>query len=93
MDGNFPNHHPDPTVPSNLTQLQEKVLSEGADLGIAYDGDGDRIGAVDDKGTVIFGDSLMILYAQEILSRKPGAVFISEVKCSQNLYSEIERTI
>jgi phosphomannomutase / phosphoglucomutase len=91
VDGRFPHHHPDPTVPENLVALQKKVRSEKADLGIAYDGDGDRIGAVDEKGTIVFGDALMILFAEEILSRKPGAVFISEVKCSRNLYNEITR--
>jgi phosphomannomutase/phosphoglucomutase len=91
VDGRFPNHHPDPTVPENLVALQEKVRSEKADLGIAYDGDGDRIGAVDEKGAIVYGDALMILFAEEILSRKPGAVFIAEVKCSRNLYNEITR--
>src|SRR5579871_2552733 len=89
MDGHFPNHHPDPTVPNNLAQLVEKVKAQGADIGIAFDGDSDRIGAVDDKGTVIYGDQLMIIYAREILTRKPGATFIGVVKCSQTMYDEI----
>jgi len=89
MDGHFPNHHPDPTVPANLEALIAKVLETGADLGIAFDGDTDRIGAVDDRGTVIYGDQLMILYAREILTRKPGATFIGEVKCSQLLYDDL----
>jgi len=89
MDGHFPNHHPDPTVPKNLAHLIAAVESRGADLGIAFDGDSDRIGAVDDQGTVIYGDQLMIIYAREILSRKPGATFIGEVKCSQALYDDI----
>jgi phosphomannomutase/phosphoglucomutase len=89
MDGHFPNHHPDPTVPKNLQALIAKVLETRADLGIAFDGDTDRIGAVDDLGTVIYGDQLMILYAREILKRKPGATFIGEVKCSQLLYDDI----
>jgi phosphomannomutase/phosphoglucomutase len=89
MDGHFPNHHPDPTVPKNLEALIAKVLETKADLGIAFDGDTDRIGAVDDRGTVIYGDQLMILYAREILTRKPGATFIGEVKCSQLLYDDI----
>jgi phosphomannomutase/phosphoglucomutase len=80
MDGRFPNHHPDPTVPANLAQLVAAVKRKGADLGVAFDGDADRIGAVDDRGTVIFGDQLMIIYAREILTRKPGATFIGEVK-------------
>jgi len=89
MDGTFPNHHPDPTVPANLTFLIDKVRHTGADLGIAFDGDSDRIGAVDEKGNVIFGDMLMLIYAREILSRRPGAKFIGEVKCSQVMYDQI----
>ena len=89
MDGRFPNHHPDPTVPANLAALIAKVRETGAELGIAFDGDTDRIGAVDDNGTVIYGDQLMIVYAREILSRKPGATFIGEVKCSQALYDDL----
>jgi phosphomannomutase/phosphoglucomutase len=91
MDGRFPNHHPDPTVPKNLAQLVAAVKAQRADLGIAFDGDSDRIGAVDDKGTVLYGDQLMIIYAREILSRKPGATFIGEVKCSQTLYDDIRK--
>ncbi len=91
MDGRFPNHHPDPTVPKNLDQLVAKVLETGAELGIAFDGDADRIGAVDDEGTVIYGDQLMIVYSREILARKPGATVIGEVKCSQLLYDDIRR--
>jgi phosphomannomutase/phosphoglucomutase len=89
MDGRFPNHHPDPTVPKNLEQLVAAVKAQRADLGIAFDGDSDRIGVVDDKGTVVYGDQLMIIYSREILSRKPGATFIGEVKCSQTLYDDI----
>ena len=89
MDGNFPNHHPDPTVLKNLEPLIAKVRETHADLGIAFDGDTDRIGAVDDLGNVLYGDQLMILYAREILTRKPGATFIGEVKCSQLLYDDI----
>lgn len=89
MDGRFPNHHPDPTVPKYLDALVSKVLETHADLGIAFDGDADRIGAVDDRGNVVYGDQLMIVYAREILSRKPGATFIGEVKCSQIMYDEI----
>jgi phosphomannomutase/phosphoglucomutase len=89
MDGRFPNHHPDPTVPANLQPLIEKVLETRADLGIAFDGDTDRIGAVDETGRIVYGDQLMILYGREILSRKPGAVFIGEVKCSQLMYDEL----
>jgi len=89
MDGRFPNHHPDPTVPKNLEALIAKVLETKADLGIAFDGDTDRIGAIDNQGRIIYGDQLMILYAREILARKPGATFIGEVKCSQLLYDDI----
>ena len=89
MDGKFPNHHPDPTVPANLFHLIEKVRETGAELGIAFDGDADRIGAVDEHGNVIYGDMLMLIYAREILERKPGATFIGEVKCSQVMYDEI----
>src|SRR6266446_6123597 len=89
MDGRFPNHHPDPTVPANLALLIDAVKREGAELGIAFDGDSDRIGAVDENGEVVFGDQLMIVYSREILSRKPGATFIGEVKCSQTLYDDI----
>ncbi len=89
MDGNFPNHHPDPTVPANLEPLIAKVRETGAAFGIAFDGDADRIGAVDERGTVLYGDQLMIIYAREILSRKPGATFIGEVKCSQLMYDQI----
>jgi phosphomannomutase / phosphoglucomutase len=91
MDGKFPNHHPDPTVPANLFHLIEKVRQTGAELGIAFDGDADRIGAVDERGNVIYGDMLMLIYAREILERKPGATFIGEVKCSQVMYDEIGR--
>jgi phosphomannomutase/phosphoglucomutase len=89
MDGRFPNHHPDPTVIKNLEPLIAKVRETKADFGIAFDGDTDRLGAVDDRGTVIYGDQLMIIYAREILARKPGATFIGEVKCSQLMYDDI----
>jgi len=91
MDGRFPNHHPDPTQPKNLAQLVQTVKSKGADLGIAFDGDADRIGAVDDKDNVLYGDQLMIIYSREILSRKPGSTIIGEVKCSQTLYDDIAK--
>jgi phosphomannomutase/phosphoglucomutase len=89
MDGRFPNHHPDPTVPANLEALIAKVLETGADMGIAFDGDTDRIGAVDEHGTVIYGDQLMIIYGREILTRKPGATFVGEVKSSQVMYDDL----
>ena len=90
MDGRFPNHHPDPTVPENLQALVDKVRESKADLGIAFDGDTDRIGAVDDRGTIVWGDQLMIIYGREILTRKPGATFIGEVKCSQLMYDDLK---
>jgi phosphomannomutase/phosphoglucomutase len=91
MDGRFPNHHPDPTVPQNLKHLQEAVKAQKADLGIAFDGDSDRIGAVDENGEVIYGDMLLLIFGREILTRKPGATFIGEVKCSQVMYDELKR--
>jgi phosphomannomutase/phosphoglucomutase len=91
MDGRFPNHHPDPTLPENLRTLIETVRDTKADLGIAFDGDTDRIGAVDDQGNIVWGDQLMVVYSREILSRKPGATFIGEVKCSQALYDDIHK--
>ena len=90
MDGRFPNHHPDPTMPANLQALIEKVRESKADLGIAFDGDTDRIGAVDDRGAIVWGDQLMIVYGREILTRKPGATFIGEVKCSQLMYDDLK---
>ncbi len=89
MDGNFPNHHPDPTVLSNLKALKKSVRENKADLGIAFDGDSDRIGAVDENGDVVYGDMLMMIFGREILSRKPGATFIGEVKCSQIMYDKL----
>ncbi len=91
MNGDFPNHEPDPTVLENLKDLIALVKKEKLDVGIAYDGDCDRIGVVDNDGDVVYGDKLMIIFAREILSRKPGAVFISEVKCSKTLYEDIEK--
>jgi phosphomannomutase/phosphoglucomutase len=91
MDGRFPNHHPDPTQPENLAHLVAAVLANQADVGLAFDGDSDRIGAVDERGTILYGDQLMIVYAREILSRKPGATIIGEVKSSQNMYDDIRR--
>jgi phosphomannomutase/phosphoglucomutase len=90
VDGNFPHHHPDPTIPSNLTDLIAKVRERGLELGIAFDGDADRIGVVDDLGNILWGDQLMILYSRDILKKNPGAVIISEVKSSQVLYDQIK---
>jgi len=88
-DGRFPNHHPDPTVTENLQDLIKKVRDENAAFGVGYDGDADRIGVVDEKGGVIWGDQLMMIFAQEILKTQPGATFISEVKASQLLFDQI----
>ena len=91
MDGRFPNHHPDPTVEKNLEHLKARVREVGADLGIAYDGDADRVGAVDEKGAVLWGDQLMILFSRALLQEVPGAAIVGEVKCSMTLYDDIAR--
>ena len=91
IDGRFPAHHPDPTVAENLVQLQEVVRREGCDLGVAFDGDGDRIGAVDAKGRIVWGDQLMIVLARDVLRRHPGAPILADVKASQVLFDEIAR--
>ncbi|HEX7500134.1 MAG TPA: phosphomannomutase/phosphoglucomutase [Polyangia bacterium] len=88
-DGRFPNHHPDPTVPENLAALVERVRETGAEIGIALDGDADRIGVVDPAGRIVWGDQLLMLFAREILRERPGATFVSEVKCSQVMYDDI----
>ncbi|MBN2438592.1 MAG: phosphomannomutase/phosphoglucomutase [Deltaproteobacteria bacterium] len=90
-DGRFPNHFPDPTVPENLQELTRLVLSEKAEAGIAYDGDADRIGVVTDRGDILWGDELLLLFSRFILKKNPGAVIIGEVKCSQKLYDDIFR--
>ena len=89
VDGSFPNHHPDPTVEANLTALKELVIANGLDFGIAFDGDGDRIGAVDGRGRVIWGDQLMIILAGPVLNACPGATIIADVKASQTLFDRI----
>jgi phosphomannomutase/phosphoglucomutase len=89
-DGRFPNHHPDPTVEENLVDLVRTVAETGADLGIAFDGDSDRVGIIDGKGRVIWGDEMMVLFSRDILAQRPGAAIVSEVKCSQRLYDDIE---
>lgn len=91
IDGHFPAHHPDPTVPANLAQLVAAVREQHADLGVAVDGDADRIGVVDDTGAILFGDQLMVLLARDVLSRNPGATIIADVKASQVLFDEIGR--
>lgn len=90
-DGRFPNHHPDPTMPENLEDLTKAVKQQGALLGIAFDGDSDRIGVVDRDGRPIFGDELLILYARDILRTHPGAKIISEVKASHRLFQDIAK--
>jgi len=91
MDGRFPNHHPDPTVEENMEQLIRAVAEHGAELGIAFDGDADRIGVVDAKGRIVWGDELLVLYARDVLARNPGGIIVSEVKCSQRLYDDIAK--
>ena len=90
LDGRFPNHFPDPTVESNLRVLIEKMTSSQVDVGLAFDGDADRIGVVDNTGTVLWGDEIMILFARDILKTSPGAAIIGEVKCSDKLFSDIK---
>lgn len=91
IDGTFPNHHPDPTVAENLVDLQAAVKLHGADIGIGLDGDGDRIGAIDQHGEIIWGDQLLALYAGDVLKTHPGATIIADVKSSQTLFDEIAR--
>lgn len=91
VDGNFPNHHPDPTIPENLIDLQAKVKEVGADLGIGFDGDGDRIGAITGSGKIVWGDQLIALYSRDVLKRHPGGTIIADVKSSQVLFDEIAR--
>jgi phosphomannomutase/phosphoglucomutase len=91
MDGSFPNHHPDPTVPKNLDALVSRVKETKARVGLAFDGDADRLGAVDAAGDIIWGDKLMILFSRALLAKKPGATILGEVKCSQTLYDDIAK--
>ena len=91
IDGRFPNHHPDPTVPKNLEQLIAKVAETGADLGIAFDGDADRIGIVDNEGQMFFGDQLLVVLARDVLKQHPGATIIADVKASQVLFDEVAK--
>ena len=90
-DGRFPNHHPDPTVEENMKDLIAAVAEHKADLGIAFDGDADRIGAVDGNGRIIWGDEMLVVFARSILAKNPGATVVSEVKCSQRLFDDIEK--
>ena len=91
LDGSFPNHHPDPMVVENLQDLIHAVREQGADVGIGYDGDADRIGAIDEKGNILWGDRLMLIFARDVLESQPGSTVISEVKASQLLYDDIEK--
>jgi phosphomannomutase len=91
IDGTFPAHHPDPTEPENLRQLQELVAKEKLDLGIAFDGDGDRLGAIDGKGRIIWGDQLLAILGRDVLKKQPGATIIADVKASQALFDEIAK--
>ena len=91
VDGTFPNHHPDPTVEANLADLKKLVADKGLDFGIAFDGDGDRIGAVDGNGRVVWGDQLLMILARPVLEEQPGATIIADVKASQVLFDGIEK--
>lgn len=91
IDGRFPNHHPDPTVEANLADLRAAVAREGCDLGVAFDGDGDRIGAIDADGNIVWGDQLLAIYATEVLAEHPGATIIADIKASQTLFDEVAR--
>ena len=91
IDGNFPVHHPDPSDPKNLVQLQDTVAKEKLDIGIAFDGDGDRIGAIDSQGRILWGDQLLSVLARDVLKDKPGSIIIADVKASQVLFDEVAR--
>ncbi|UFN51159.1 phosphomannomutase/phosphoglucomutase [Roseomonas sp. OT10] len=91
IDGRFPNHHPDPTVLKNLEQIIAEVKAQGADLGIAFDGDADRLGVVDDEGHMLFGDQLLVVLARDVLKQHPGATIIADVKASQVLFDEVAK--
>jgi phosphomannomutase len=91
VDGTFPAHHPDPTVEENLVQLRAAVAEHRCDIGIAFDGDGDRVGIIDSRGRVVWGDQLLALLAREVLARHPGATIIGDVKCSTAFFDEIRR--
>ncbi len=91
VDGTFPNHHPDPTEPHNLVDLQNWVQAEGADLGVAFDGDGDRLGVVDSLGRILWGDQILVILAEDLLKRMPGATIIADVKASKVFFDEVTR--
>ena len=90
-DGTFPVHEADPVKPKNLVEMQKLVIAQGADFGIGFDGDGDRLGVVNDKAEILWGDQLMVLFWREIMAKHPGSLGLVEVKCSQVLYDEIAR--
>ncbi len=90
-DGSFPNHHPDPTVEANLKTLRRTVVGEGADIGIAFDGDADRLGVIDERGSIIWGDRILIILARALLLKNPGATIITEVKASRLFFTEVEK--
>jgi phosphomannomutase/phosphoglucomutase len=90
-DGDYPNHHPDPTVIDNLSDLRSAVLDEGLELGVGFDGDSDRIGVIDEKGNILWGDRLLALFARDVLAKHPGVPVIFEVKCSQSLEEDIRK--
>lgn len=89
VDGNFPNHHPDPTVPENLEDLRQLVADKQLDFGIAFDGDGDRIGAIDGSGRIIWGDQLLMIFAEDLLQSRPGSTIIADVKASRALFDRV----
>ncbi len=89
VDGDFPNHHPDPTVPENLEDLINLVSAKSLDFGVAFDGDGDRIGAIDGQGRIIWGDQLLMIYAEDLLRERPGATVIADVKASRALFDRV----
>ena len=89
VDGNFPNHHPDPTVPENLEDLRRLVAEKNLDFGVAFDGDGDRVGAIDGEGRIIWGDQLLMIYAEDLLVKRPGATVIADVKASRALFDRV----
>ena len=91
IDGDFPNHHPDPSIPENLDFCKKKILEDNLDFGIAFDGDGDRIGVVDDKGRIIQGDILLLIFAKDLISKKKKSLIIGDVKCSEILFNEIKK--
>ena len=91
VDGTFPNHHPDPTLPETLTTLQQTVADAGCDVGVAFDGDGDRIGVVDETGEILWADQMMALLAADVLAHHPGATIIGDVKSSKTLFDEVAR--